>query len=1291
MQTNTTKKRQNNKTTFLMLVLVLLIGLTFGIFANLNFNSVLANNAIIDKAYKYTISQENNLYVLKGKRINSEEYVLTDSALHINEVIGLIETDRKISANEKAEVEITFNNLDLGNSSILFNDGEYVLKGVANFANISANPCIVLSSNAHLTLGGVVLSNQGFSALIEVNGASLDINACNLNSNQEVLIANSASIVNIFGSTLTANDASAISSINESSTNKPQIKIGSNSKIISNSTQPAMMIKNVVATIQTAEIKSINSNYALINQGEGLKLVQNPTFISKKNAFSTDMFFSTEDNGVYYSGNGIKVYYSGEISVADVAIVINPSTDLISKIQILNSGIALRESYLSIYMSRQFTVTYHANCNDSVVTSALPKDNNKYFNLSEVQVEYMDLNVRDHFEFAGWSKKTNPSPSEIISNGNVIIEGENLNLYAVWRPITYSITYLGLDGAENNNPNEYDYGTNLNLVAPIKQYYDFVGWQITGVDGIHSSLSLPYSNLNNIELMPIFKLSEYSIIYHNLTSEQISKLNLKTKYNIQDENLILSNQNYLLNGYSYFGVYSNAELTNSFAGKSVSFLPNSVNDFGFIVGQDLNVFVNMRQYHSGIGDGSASNPFVLENLEQFKTLLTGKKLETQEKTYITLNNDITVGIDEELPFVTLKNYVFNGNNKSLLVENLIRYSNLSNEEIFSIFPRLDGCEIKDLTVKNAENISKLELSKDLTSEKLEISLLVHNLVSSTISNVYNNLIIESKINSNASKDEIRISGIAGVAVSSLLNSVKFNGKIEIKSSSFPSTIYACGLICESQNSIVLNSKFTGNLTCDNLINPIKNNVCFYFAGIGILMNSNLIINSSSQGRISCNANENICILSGIAINLGKWNEINNCLSLSSVAIHKNGELKSNQKAISCSWGIADNITLQNVLCLARDGAFPVCVLNKIKQNSGVEEFTSTEYANLVHLQKLESGKENAKNTLNSFAQNLDFLLQDDLILASWENHNNEEQENSGIFGPVLKITVRDVESGKEKTYTFETNTLPGYVYIIKDGYLFKNYSFDAEGKQIVTDLTKLKGDIVVYANYITFNDYIWQNFIWWLICGIIILIALIVFVVFCELKKRVIFIFDGEVVGAEKVRINDELPKVKGKEDILWFKDGNGNKPFTKTKMPFVWRELKLISFKDEIRLPLEKLYEQERLAKELLVLQKQKIKDQKHLLKQENKAKNKLNKQQETIKKNQKSNAEEANVIKKSEKPETKQTSAKKKSSATTSKKSKNKTKQEIENSGITIVKKEIKTLPKSSTLNSSKNKKDK
>ena len=37
---------------------------------------------------------------------------------------------------------------------------------------------------------------------------------------------------------------------------------------------------------------------------------------------------------------------------------------------------------------------------------------------------------------------------------------------------------------------------------------------------------------------------------------------------------------------------------------------------------------------------------------------------------------------------------------------------------------------------------------------------------------------------------------------------------------------------------------------------------------------------------------------------------------------------------------------------------------------------------------------------------------------------------------------------------------------------------------------------------------------------------------------------------------------------------------------------LKLISFKDEIRIPLEKLYEQERLAKELLVLQKQKIKE---------------------------------------------------------------------------------------------------
>ena len=256
----------------------------------------------------------------------------------------------------------------------------------------------------------------------------------------------------------------------------------------------------------------------------------------------------------------------------------------------------------------------------------------------------------------------------------------------------------------------------------------------------------------------------------------------------------------------------------------------------------------MEKYHNGIGDGSASNPFVLENSEQFKILLTGKKLETQEKKHIKFVNDITIDINEKLHFITLKNFIFNGNNKSLLVENLIKYSNSNNEEIYSIFPRLDGCEIKDLTVKNIENNSKLELNQNLVSEKLEISLLVHNLVSSVVSNVYSNLVLESNINSNVNSSEVRISGIVGVAVGSLLDNVQFGGKIKINSSSFPSTIYGCGLICESQNSIVLNSKFSGSLTCENLINPIKNNVCFYFAGIGILMNSNLIVNSSSQGH-----------------------------------------------------------------------------------------------------------------------------------------------------------------------------------------------------------------------------------------------------------------------------------------------------------------------------------------------------------------------------------------------------------------------------------------------------------
>ncbi len=50
-------------------------------------------------------------------------------------------------------------------------------------------------------------------------------------------------------------------------------------------------------------------------------------------------------------------------------------------------------------------------------------------------------------------------------------------LYAQFTPITYTITYVGIDGAENSNPEQYNIESDLITLADAKMTgFTFKGW-----------------------------------------------------------------------------------------------------------------------------------------------------------------------------------------------------------------------------------------------------------------------------------------------------------------------------------------------------------------------------------------------------------------------------------------------------------------------------------------------------------------------------------------------------------------------------------------------------------------------------------------------------------------------------------------------------------------------------------------------------------------------------------------------------------------------------------------------
>ncbi|MBE6143670.1 MAG: hypothetical protein E7177_06800 [Erysipelotrichaceae bacterium] len=81
------------------------------------------------------------------------------------------------------------------------------------------------------------------------------------------------------------------------------------------------------------------------------------------------------------------------------------------------------------------------------------------------------------YTFNGWF---NSSGQQITADSVVPSNPSDHTLTAKWTPITYTITYNGISGADNTINSQYDTftieSTTFTIKAPTKEYYTFLGW-----------------------------------------------------------------------------------------------------------------------------------------------------------------------------------------------------------------------------------------------------------------------------------------------------------------------------------------------------------------------------------------------------------------------------------------------------------------------------------------------------------------------------------------------------------------------------------------------------------------------------------------------------------------------------------------------------------------------------------------------------------------------------------------------------------------------------------------------
>lgn len=175
--------------------------------------------------------------------------------------------------------------------------------------------------------------------------------------------------------------------------------------------------------------------------------------------------------------------------------------------------------------------------------------NNGTGNMSDIDASY-DVDVilqvneftRDGYTFAGWSLSDNPTATDILSEGDVVknlttTDGDEVIVYAVWLPITYTIVFDANEGEGQMDSMDmiYDAPDVLTDSAFVRDGYFFLGWALdaaaTAADYEDGDTVINLTNVDGdtVRLYAIWKAGAYvTVTAGDNGSASASKTYLKT-------------------------------------------------------------------------------------------------------------------------------------------------------------------------------------------------------------------------------------------------------------------------------------------------------------------------------------------------------------------------------------------------------------------------------------------------------------------------------------------------------------------------------------------------------------------------------------------------------------------------------------------------------------------------------------------------------------------------------------------------------------------------------------------
>ena len=161
------------------------------------------------------------------------------------------------------------------------------------------------------------------------------------------------------------------------------------------------------------------------------------------------------------------------------------------------------------YQANKYTIRYNTNGGTGTM-----KDSIHTYGVSNELTK--NTFTKTGYKFVGWNRVVSNKVEYIDTENvlNVTDKSEVVNLYAVWKPISYEISYELNGGKLSNKISSYNVESNdFTLPKPTKKGYNFIGWTGSNGDTPNKDVVISKGSTGNKKYVANYEEGKYKIIY----------------------------------------------------------------------------------------------------------------------------------------------------------------------------------------------------------------------------------------------------------------------------------------------------------------------------------------------------------------------------------------------------------------------------------------------------------------------------------------------------------------------------------------------------------------------------------------------------------------------------------------------------------------------------------------------------------------------------------------------------------------------------------------------------------